>query len=217
MNTLPLKVAINDTCDLGAIRTLLDCVRDRDPRIVSGSKYGGYFFADLNWTYADSPKREAQMEISTTDAGGVRVGKPPIARAMALTILERAMEDHLTIEDLIGWRKGLKELALHAALMHHERHPEIPLEGHYSASADTPWRTATAVRMESTRPTTVVRTMHEDEIRRLLPKLPPIVLVQSASMGRRGGARISVTSMRGVDMFTDMNAVERLRALTRFS
>lgn len=220
MSGVDLRVAISDKCDLSAIRALRDIVRDssRLPRVAATTTADFLSKAEMSWTRTDSPKREAALTISMKSSGGVRVGGREKAHAMASLILERAFEDSLTTDDLVGWHRDLREIAIHAALLD-VMGPDRPasLSDGCSAIAATPWRAAVATRHRVAPREWDVITMAEDGIARHLPHLPMIVLIREASHGRRGVINVGITPLRGGGDYRNLDPIARLRAMERFS
>lgn len=220
MRSAELVVTISDKCDLTALRAMLDIVRDgtRLPKVAASTTLEHISKAELSWTRTDSPKREACLSITMKSSGGVRTGGREKARDIASLVLKTAFIDKLRQGDLQRWERDLKDIALHAALLHTADPKHAPsLQDHCSAMAGTPWRPAVATRHRTENRTWDVVTMDEHGIARLLPELPMIVMIREASYGRRGVLNVGMTPFRGSASFQTLDPIARLRALERFS
>lgn len=216
MSSLPLIVAVSDKCDLKAIEAACVCAHDRDPRVDAGSLGRYVSKAQLTWTRTDSPKREASFSISSIDGGPVRTGGRANARVIAQTVLERALDCTVSLNDLLGWKQDLEQLAAFAALASWDG-GDPSVQDHCSATTATAWSSSFAIRSPTAMSGPVVRTMEQDDVVRLLPHLPPVVLIRSADFNNKGGARVSAEALHGKARFMDTSAVERLRLHARFS
>lgn len=215
MNEAPLVCVIDDKADLSAIRKVLDCARDRTPKVTRENVSENTSILEMTWVRVDSPKREAALRISSFEAQKVRPGSAEDMRLMAVEVLERALSDdpaHSVSQEMLdGWHKDLRMAAAYAATLQHDSDPRISRVDLCHASAGTAWADAIGDRPGEKGNKEIIPILDADRIARLLPDLPRIVLVRGAKTNRAGRSLVNLGALHGSTDFMDLSIVERLR------
>jgi hypothetical protein len=233
-----LRVLVDDSCDMGAIRAALACAEDRHPKIVRECLNGTTEILEANWTRLDSPKREAQVRISALDVSRTHGMGGLAMQPMLVRILRQALVDNGTDEELHAWHADLQNLALVAAMAHSEGRAPSGADL-CAAYAPNPWsgsfveRAAPKAPPGTTRRTadkpsgpdgTIperrspngVRTMDAEGFARHLPDMPDIALIRNAEFNGAGRARVRLSGMFGTARHMSAPTMEIIRAHARF-
>ena len=220
MNEAPLVCIIDERADLSAIRKVLDCARDRTPKVTRENVSENTSILEMTWVSLDSPKREAALRISSFEAQKVRPGSAEDMRLLAVEVLEHALSDDPTHgvsqEQVNGWHGDLRMAAAYAAIRHGESDPRVSRVDLCQATAGTAWADAIGDHPGEKGNKEIIPILDAQRIARLLPDLPRIVLVREAKTNRAGRSFVRLGALHGSTDFMDLGIVERLRLDARF-
>lgn len=209
------RTAVDDACDLDAIRAVLACARDRKPR-VERAENGIVRMLEMTWVRTDSPKRAASLRISCLDARPAEGMDAEALREMAETILAQSLVDETSSADLHRWHADLSHLAAFAADEHVQSTGKASIVDTCHATAGTPWASPSAGRgATERRDRDILRTLDAAAFTRIAPEIPRIVLVRTADFSRKGGARVALGPLHGSSSFQN-DPMTLLRAHARF-
>lgn len=220
MNSQDTAFFIDDKADISSIHHVLECARDREPFVErrDGSESEVYVL-EMTWTREDSPKREAALRISAFgDAPARALGRNREGmQALAVRVLEGALTDEARGDrEVHRLAAELREAAVYAARRSHAEDGVLSRTDHCHATAATPWSAAKASRPGPKDDRSVIPTLDDAVLRRLLPDMPKVVLVRDAKTNGRGRSLVTLEGLNGSASFMDLDVIESMRLDDRF-
>lgn len=212
-----LLVAVETECDHEALEILVDCLETRKVKVERLEQVNQRHIVNLSWIRRDSPKRQTCLTIEAW-------GEPPfpgmtdeqMVEAMIPTA-RMALTEDVTLEQLLGWRRDLRGLSMHAALCHEALGIQGPSgTGQNQGRAPSPWLPGRTLRTRPQDDMPDIVTLREDALLAILPDMPRISLFMEAKITRKGVSNILLKALTANSRHDDVPIAERMRLAGRY-